>query len=55
MALAEANFVLALVFSKFSLRLSPESQAAPGGCPYADSLTLPMARGVWVRVALRAA
>ena len=49
MALAEANFVLALLFSRFTFTLSPE-QCKEGGCPYADSLTLPMARGLFATV-----
>ena len=53
LALAEANFVLALVFSRFTLQLSPAAQGEPGGCPHAESLTLPMARGLWVRVGVR--
>jgi cytochrome P450 len=53
MALVEACYVLARIYGKYSLRLSPLEQGAPGGCPYQDSLTLPMKRGLLVTVAVR--
>ena len=55
MALTEAAFILGLVYSRFELTLAPAEQAAPGGVPFLNSLTLPQARGVTMKVALRAA
>lgn len=49
MALVEAAFVLALIYRRFELELSPPEQAAPNGVPFANSLTLPQARGVTMR------
>ena len=53
MAIVEACFVLSSIYRKFHLELDPLSQAAPDGCPYQDSLTLPPARGVRVKVRRR--
>ncbi len=33
-----------------AVTLSPQTQGEAGGCPYVDSLTLPMAQGLWVTV-----
>jgi len=51
LALAEMSFALALVYREFSLKLDPPSQA--GSVTHRDSLTLPQARGVTVRVTRR--
>ena len=52
LALTEASFVLALVYRRFSLELAPASQAG-GALSHRDSLTLPQAAGVTVRVRRR--
>ena len=53
MAIVEACFVLSSIYRDYHLELDPLEQAAPGGCPYLDSLTLPLARGVRVKVSRR--
>lgn len=53
MALAEASFVLALVYRSYALALAPADQAAPGAVPHLDSLTLPQKRGVTMTVTRR--
>lgn len=53
MALVEASFVLALIYRRFTLTLCPAEQGAPGGVALQNSLTLPQARGVTMRVGLR--